>query len=268
MGEYTALLETDSAREMRAYARAFADTNASALATYGQRWVKNPMEHWSRLWEYPFVYESIAEAAGRSGPRPLRVLDAGSGATFFPYFLMDHLTNLEVTCWDSDASLAAIHEALNAGARGRARFEVRDLQAPPDVARPFDVIYCISVLEHLPRRDETVRAFRKMLARGGLLVVTFDVSLEHGGEIPLAEARGLARHLETVFPSHDESERASSRDLAIGGDALTTRSIRAWDPRLLPWRPSIRGAIASLVRLRPSLSHFNNLTCYCGAYRA
>src|SRR5436305_7255680 len=67
--------------------RRFLQTNDAAMENYGKLWAKDTFRLWSRRWEYPFAAERVIEFAKTQAGKPLRVLDAGSGVTYFPYFL-------------------------------------------------------------------------------------------------------------------------------------------------------------------------------------
>ena len=64
----------------------------------------------------------------------------------------------------------------------------------------LDVICCISVLEHTDNYGEIVREFARVLKRGGLLVLTFDLSLDGKFERESSRCRparqrfGILRH--------------------------------------------------------------------------
>ena len=76
--------------EITGYSKDFLARHADALAGYGRLWGQDPFMLWSRRWEYPFVVQKTIEY-GKAHPGPIKVLDAGSGVTFFPYYVCDHL---------------------------------------------------------------------------------------------------------------------------------------------------------------------------------
>jgi len=84
LAEYDARLRTPFFATIRSAASAFLEENADVLAPYRRRWVSDPLHQWSRQWEYPYAWERVASLA-RGQRERLRVLDAGSGITFFPY---------------------------------------------------------------------------------------------------------------------------------------------------------------------------------------
>src|ERR1700744_2892065 len=90
--------------EITTYSRDFLTRHAEALKGYGKLWGQDPFMLWSRRWEYPFAAQKTIEY-GQSHPpltqQPLKIIDAGSGVTFFPYFVCDHLPQAQVICFDS-----------------------------------------------------------------------------------------------------------------------------------------------------------------------
>ena len=113
---------------------------------------------WSRRLEIPWIIAEIGE------PRRLAVLDVGSGGSALPIFLARH--GAAVTSVDPDfpsglpGGLNRIHAALP-------RLPFKDCS--------FDVVCCVSVLEHLP--TDVTLSFRELcrVARKSLLV-TFDIA--------------------------------------------------------------------------------------------
>lgn len=81
--ELDTVLRSEVFLEMEAYSEGFLERNRDVLAGYTAKWgADNPLHSWSRQWEYPYVFGKVAEVV-RAHPRA-RILDAGSGATFFP----------------------------------------------------------------------------------------------------------------------------------------------------------------------------------------
>src|SRR3954470_22856027 len=79
-----------------AFNRAFLEKNDAAMSQYGKLWAKDTFRLWSRRWEYPYVAQQVIEFAGaQTNYQPIRVLDAGSGVTYFPYFLRSEIPRSE-----------------------------------------------------------------------------------------------------------------------------------------------------------------------------
>lgn len=195
------------------------------------------LAHFSRQWELPYAWANLAGSRGR-------ILDAGSGITFFPFLLASE--GAEVDCCDRDGEglgLADRFQAAVAQTTASVRFVEGELTDPPYPARSFDAVICISVLEHAgPRRLEIVRALAHVLRPAGRLVLTYDVNLGGGGEMPLEEVAlvlgEVQRFFEPVYPL----------DLSRPPTLLTSDSYLSSGRWRLPWpwrpseQPSVRFA--------------------------
>lgn len=95
---YESIIASDVFRRMESFSDTWLARYHTILDPYAHAWVADPLHQWSRRWEYPFVASCLA----RSFPR--RVLDAGSGVTFYPYFLQESL-GVAVNCCDHDGTL-------------------------------------------------------------------------------------------------------------------------------------------------------------------
>jgi SAM-dependent methyltransferase len=271
MEAYRAVVRSEAFASMEDFSQRFLVANDSALAPYRQKWVADPLHQWSRQWEYPFVYGELARYLGGFRDRPTRVMDAGSGVTFFPFYVAERLGNATVSCVDYDASIARVHAGLRLLGPPAVSFHVSDLHELPFESDHFDGLYCISVLEHTRDYPRIVREFRRVLAPGGLLVVTFDISLDGTADIPPARAEELLRTLATEFPDPGARLGGTSSQLTAlleSSSLVTTRSIARIDRHLLPWQPSLVDRLKALLRGRwPRDVAFKNLTVYCCSMR-
>lgn len=246
LDEYDRLLASEPFHAMEQFSDPFLARHHEALRDYARRWVADPLHQWSRQWEYPFVFNRIApQIEGQA--RVIRLLDAGSGITFFPYYLAAHCRGrCQIHCCDLDESLGPVFAQINARDGQTVAFAVAPLQQLPYADGQFDLIYCVSVLEHTDDYDAVVAEFTRLLAPGGRLVVTFDISLDGTGDIPLPEARALlatlSRHLE---PEPDVDLALTA--LGQRTDLLTTGAAAARVSGGLPWKyPSLLYQIRAL----------------------
>lgn len=126
-------------------------------------------EAWSRKLELPWVIARIGPARG------LRILDVGPGFSALPIYLHRHGARVV----SADPQMSTVHR--DGPSRVRAalpRLPFRD--------SAFDIVVCVSVLEHLPFPLPDVLAELLRLARHRLLL-TFDLAFG-----PLAKL-GLSR---------------------------------------------------------------------------
>lgn len=262
---YRSLLESEAFRRMESFSDSFLKRHRGTLAGYGRRWVPDPLHQWSRQWEYPFVYEAVGDAA--AGGKELRILDAGSGITFFPWYLGSELPGARVTCCDRDASLEPLFAAVNGGA-GEVRFIRRDLAETGIADGSMDVVYSISVLEHTERMEAVIGELARVLRPGGILAVTFDISLDGLGEISLRNMGGLMAALEHYFPAPDGESPAGLLDEQLRDRADRVTTAGPWGKGLLPWRyPLLSTLKAALSRGRIPSRAVREFTFSCHVFR-
>lgn len=138
-------------------------------------WPLRPLYEWSRRVEYPFVVNVLPNKRG------LNILDAGSAVTFFPYYLAEELDH-HVECLDNQEKYCSLIENVSnlIGMESRISYQIADLtEKLPYNDQVFDIVMCISVIEHLPERYRinALSELWRLLKSGGKFIVTVDVSL-------------------------------------------------------------------------------------------
>jgi SAM-dependent methyltransferase len=160
-------------------------------------------DHWSRAWEYPW-----AVLAADLGAAPLATLDVGGGGSPFALYLASrgHESHVADPSLDQGTSFvfdrskslsrnvrslakrlifraAGIHSLWGLPGKDGGR-PVRLHACPGDRLdfpdRRFDRVFCLSVLEHIPRGawKGCMREFERVLKPGGRLVITIDMTPE------------------------------------------------------------------------------------------
>ena len=284
INEYNKLIESNLFRKMERFSNRFLNTNKIALKDYMIKWVKDPLHQWSRQWEYPFVFERIKEYYKKRSNKSnnLKILDAGSGITFFPYYIKSEFGKTEIYCCDRDASLASTYKKVSNTMKKKINFEkqkIHNLRYPDNT---FDAIYCISVLEHTKNYEEIMKEFKRVLKPGGILIVTFDIALEGDADIPLKKAEKFVNSLLVIFSEKTQRE-LSPLNIKNYGKILTTKYISEINAGLLPGIMTdskkksgknvkefakkkiilVKNVIITLMKLR--LPRKINLACYCGS---
>lgn len=172
--------------------------------------------NWSRSFEYPYVSLNIPR------DKRLSVLDVGSGYSYFPFYVKSfgHI----VTCCDLlDLSLLYENTGLH--------FMVDDITASRN-GNTYDVVYCISVLEHLVDKKAAVNKMYDMLNVGGRLILTLDCDLYDGkqGDTPnYSSVAQLVCLLNEKFKKNINDFNLSRTNLLTSVDFLGEK----WR---LPWR--------------------------------
>src|SRR4051812_31181588 len=104
--ELDRLKQSDAYREPAEFNDLFLQRHADALTQYGKHWGRHPFRLWSRRWEYPFAADAVLRFAEEQGSAIERfnVMDAGSGVTFFPYYICSRVPKAQFICVDYDPS--------------------------------------------------------------------------------------------------------------------------------------------------------------------
>lgn len=112
-----------------------------------------------RAIEYGFVFNRMAELC------PKRVLDVGTGTTALPHVMR--------SCGPMVAASDNVRDYWPNGMFNRHYHVIDDDIRNPNLREKFDLITCISVLEHIQQPDEAVAGMFGLLAEGGHLILTF-----------------------------------------------------------------------------------------------
>lgn len=109
--------------------------------------------------EFAFAFRCIAEKS------PDTLLDVGTGKTSFPHLVQN--CGIKVTAIDK------ITGYWHTGFSNR-HFNVKsDDITNPRIGQKFDMITCISVLEHIPMHREALKGMFSLLNPGGQIILTF-----------------------------------------------------------------------------------------------
>ncbi len=148
--------------------------SALPIANIGASWVREVCEQEyksqvfsrfnERAVEFSFLFGVISKYY------PKRILDVGTGTTALPHLmrnggsLVTAIDNIK-DYWD-DAIINRHYHVIN------------DDITHTEMSDQFDLITCISVLEHVEEFDKAVKSMSGLLARNGLLVLTFPYNEE------------------------------------------------------------------------------------------
>lgn len=245
--------------------RNFLSQHHVAMEKYGKHWGLDPFKLWSRRWEYPYVAQKLIDF-GKTRSEPMKVLDAGSGVTYFPYYVLDQLPQTQFIACDYDPSYAKMFTEINAARNtNQVQFLEAALQNLPLDAASLDAICCISVLEHTDNYGEIVSEFARVIKPGGLFVLTFDLSLDGKFTLPRPLAEELLRMISNHFRFADGFDPEAVLARMHNPEILTTDHVRKTEPGLLPWTMPVRvyKAAADLVQGRGWTKGFRSRTVVC-----
>ena len=258
---YNEILGTPLFKQMEIYSDEFIRSYKHLLLEYSAKWVADPFHQWSRQWEYPFVATRVHQFI--EDCPSARILDAGSGITFFPYFISQHYADSCVVACDQDDAIGRLFASVNRFSPRPVNFTLGDIRSLPFENDSFDLIYSVSVLEHTTSREHAISEFARILKPGGKLVVTFDISLDGLGEISILGAGEMLDSLAQRFllprhGGHDLDHQLTSCSL------LTTKSAEVASSRLLPWKkPSLVKRIKSRLLNTHIPAWLPVLTVFC-----
>jgi len=264
---YLANLKTPHFRFMERFSNVFLRKNKPYLRKYSLRWTSDPLHNWSRQYEYLYVFEEIRKFLKLKKNKELSILDAGSGITFFPYFLYDQIPKVQMHCCDYDASLEAIYRNINRDMKNAPHFIHADIRKLPLKKEAYDIIYCISVLEHTEEFDKIVREFKRALKPDGILILTFDIAINDLGDIPRSKVFTLTESIMKEFELSEPLDLKKEMALLDSNTVLTTAYVKNWRRDLLPWRFSVIIFLKNLLKLRMDGDYFTNLAFFCGTFK-
>ncbi len=143
------------------------------------KWPRDPLHTWSRVWEYPYVYYHLQKwRDAKRAAAPLRVVDLGSGVTFFPFSVAR--LGYHVTCVDTDPIISSdIPRAARVLDQSPGQVDCLpcDESHLPFGDEEVDAVYCISVLEHVPEFEHAIADVARILKPGGQFLLTIDLDL-------------------------------------------------------------------------------------------
>ena len=232
---------------------------------YGLKWVKDPFLQWSRSWEYVYVLQRLQHWLKRhSGTSD--VVDAGSGFTFFPYYLQQIQPIAKVRCFDADITVGKAMARAGRVIATRPDFYLENLEQLKQETESIDVVYSISVIEHTQHPRQVIDEIHRILKPGGLFLCTFDISFEEQSPMHVRHVEELITRVLELF-----DQEPGWSDIGVAGassdpDAVTTRWISQIAPDKLPWKFPTLIWLYDALRGRVRSSLYRPMTFYCGAY--
>jgi len=195
----------------------------------------------------------------------IEILDAGSGFTFFPYYISHKHVNCNAYCCDYDHSLINLFDSANKKSNQYVDFKAYDLINLGYKDSSFDIVYCISVLEHTSNHEKMFEQFKRVLKPNGLLIISFDVSLENRDN-SVKEAQNVLDRLNSKFEATDVDLKVLN--IKSEQEILTTRFAEKFYKNSLPWALTWSTALSKLIKLKTPRKPFSYLTVFCSAWKS
>lgn len=132
---------------------------------------------YERCAEFPLIVENLQPLLNKK----LSMLDIGTGDSGLPTYLLKR-SMWDITCLDQSdwVSMQELFLLNSTGRKSNERFHViiDDFLDHDFQDKKFDVITCISVIEHIPEKgdSEAIMKMASLLSSGGLLILTTPVN--------------------------------------------------------------------------------------------
>lgn len=160
--------------------------------------------------------------------------------------------------------LSRVYLNINTNLEKRIAFCATNLKKTQYNDKTFDIIYCISVLEHTSDYELIIKEYFRILKPKGRLILTFDISLDGEGELSPNNAKSLLHALSYDFDKVESQDNIDLYQRLKDPDILTTHYIKNINKELLPWKPpSLLKCIKSVIKLKNPQSWFDNFSLYC-----
>lgn len=181
----------------------------SEFRSVDYKWPRDPLHTWSRLWEYPYVYHHIKRIRDQKNGKKLQITDFGSGVTFFPFAVAQ--LGCDVICTDIDPVVALdipVAAKFIQFAPGSVVGTLIENGQIPVESESQDIVYCVSVIEHIPNFASVIDEMVRVLKPDGQLILTVDIDLQGNFELGIDEFEHLQNLLDVHF-TKELSERTA-----------------------------------------------------------
>lgn len=226
------------------------------------QWPSDVLRTWSRVVEYPYSYHHVKRVL--SDRTSANVLDFGSGVTFFPFEIAK--LDAKVTCIDIDPIVKIdIVKARSVFGLSEENIDCilnqSDKLALPD--RSQDVIYSVSVLEHMEHAEAVIAEFARVLKDDGELILTFDLDLRGDKQIGPDGYRRLQNSIDTHFKPVFPLRKIHPASMLTSVNSAYPMSMGLRGRVLLPLNNAMRFLTGKPKKLIPEYM----LTCELAALR-
>jgi len=140
---------------------------------------------WSRQWEYPWILKNV--------PFKKRdvILDVGGGTCHFPSLVARRVKKVIVG--------EIYRERVWKTETDNVKFLKLDISSFIESKTKYDVVLCISVLEHLNDTLSALKNLVELVKKGGYLAITIDLFLDNSRRCKEEEIMSIIKLLEHDF---------------------------------------------------------------------
>lgn len=166
--------------------------------------------------EFGFVFSQLTRIYPRT------ILDVGTGTTALPHLMRN--CGFLVTAIDN------IRDYWPAGMSNRHYYVINDDITNSKLEDKYDVLTCISVLEHIEKSDEAVRNMFQLLSPNGYLILTFPFTSLHyvRNVYDLPNSRANGQSIPFICQSYSSAD-VDRWLMANGGKIVAQEFWQFWD---------------------------------------
>lgn len=217
--------------------------------------ITQPINSYTRFPEYYFFDTAIRDyLRALPSDRPARILDVGSPKMLGLYLAFHspvevHLTDISELNVDE---YRVIWRGLEPRAKGTSLFSIQDAQSLEYRESEFDIVYSMSVIEHIDGDSgdsQAIREFLRVLKPSGLLLL----SVPFGNKYAQQQIRGVSGAVRKTNDSHTyffqhiyDQAAFEERILKFAGDLANITLTAVW--RRYRWVHRVLGSLGENVR--------------------
>lgn len=148
---------------------------------YKNKWPIDKLHWWSRPEEYRFILSRLLSHS--LGNSDINILEFGPGCSFIPFYLdkkaglrklfIQEIDNSVITFWRNFSDKTKINITEHQNSEFKENF--------------YDIIYSVSVIEHVEDPVDSIINLIKQLKSGGSLILTLDIDLSGKSKYGLSE---------------------------------------------------------------------------------
>ncbi len=148
--------------------------------SYSNKWPVDKLHWWSRPAEYAFILYHLIDLISKSN-KNLSILEVGPGCSFIPYALSKFTIISSLHLEDIDPSVINFWKEISSDIG----IDIVEHKANDTNNVVYDIIYSVSVVEHVHSPDLMVRKLIDQLANDGTLILTLDIDISNKGDYGL-----------------------------------------------------------------------------------